>query len=803
MAKKLKKSNSKRKRPVGRPKTSYSKKARKRKDSMLTSQLKRYIAAIIMLLFGVIMLLSFFERAGTAGTYIFQVFNFVIGKTIFFVPVLLLAGALTTIKSKGKRIAAPATLILIFIISGVSGILAVRDVSALQGGWLGRLLSWPLLRYSSLAVSMVVFATFILIGLIIFWEFLPKKDKTKKKQEKELFEEDDALDEQDAPIGIVKKRPKFEIRPVEVSQKQPKAVPVVVLSKKELKVAKKQLKEAKSEEIIPIPALDGEYKMPPFELLDTSEEKPAGGDTEHNAIAIERTLQNFGISVEMSEVNVGPTVTQYTLKPAEGVKLSRLTALNNDLALALAAHPIRIEAPIPGKALVGIEVPNIKRAIVKMGNLIASPEFQESTPLSFALGKDVMGSPIWADLARMPHMLVAGATGSGKTICLNAIISSLIFRNSPKILRLILIDPKRVEFPIYDSLPHLLTPVILNARKAVNALNWLVGEMDRRFDVLREFGARDIHSYNSTLAKKPKKQKDFEQIPYIVLVIDELADLMMTKGKEVESSIVRLSQLARAVGIHLIVATQRPSVEVITGLIKANITSRVAFQVASQIDSRTILDTAGSEKLLGRGDMLFISSEFSRPKRIQGGFISSAEIKKIVNFIIKENAPEQMEDIDESSASIGEGTPSAPPVVMGGMGSVNEQDIMNFSAKDDLYDEAKEVVVQYQKASASLLQRRLQIGYARAARILDMLEEEGVVGPAEGSKPREIRIEPATVGGTHSINSVPARNASPARKAALSAAGGPDSSDSEDGSDDNPDDESDDGFVDASKVKFS
>ncbi len=446
---------------------------------------------------------------------------------------------------------------------------------------------------------------------------------------------------------------------------------------------------------------------------------------------IKKALQNFGIEVEMSEVNIGPTVTQYTLKPAEGVKLSKITSLNNDLALALASHPIRIEAPVPGRSLVGIEVPNKVRAKVKLGSLIGSSDFlKDSSPLAFALGRDVMGRPVYPNLAGMPHFLVAGSTGSGKTICLNALITSLIFRNSPKILRLILIDPKRVEFPVYGNLPHLLAPVIFKAQKAVNVLNWLVGEMERRFEVLREVGMRDILSYNRGLSEKPKNQQEgMTTMPYIVLIIDELADLMAAKGREVEAGIVRLSQLARAVGIHLVVATQRPSVEVITGLIKANITSRIAFQVASQVDSRTILDTAGAEKLLGRGDMLFLSSEFSKPKRIQGSFISGAEIKKLVNFIKKENLTEEQEElVSDLGKQLEEQVERED--------TSQEED----SLEEPLYEEAKKVVLEYKKASASLLQRRLRVGYARAARILDMLEENGVVGPQDGAKPREIYI---------------------------------------------------------------
>jgi len=466
------------------------------------------------------------------------------------------------------------------------------------------------------------------------------------------------------------------------------------------------------------------YVAPPLSLLSSTTEKPTIGDLRANANIIKRTLESFGISVEMGEINVGPTVTRYTLKPAEGMKLSRITALNSDLALALAAHPIRIEAPIPGKSLVGIEVPNKAAAIVRLGSLLLYPEFHNAEPLSFALGRNVNGEPIFADIAKMPHLLIAGATGSGKSIAIHSMIISLLFRNSPEMLRFILVDPKRVELSIYGKLPHLIAPVVTENKKAIGALRWLIQEMDRRYQLLLDAGCRDIKSYN-----KSAIQTGGETLPYLVLVIDELADLMSTYGREVEGSIIRLAQMARATGIHLIVSTQRPSVEVITGLIKANITSRVALQVASQIDSRTILDTAGAEKLLGHGDLLFVSSEMSKPRRIQGGYLTEDEIKKVVHFIAKNNQP-----AEESGVAL-----EAVEGENGSSGALFDS-ISGENDDDELYGEAVEVVRSAQKASASLLQRRLKVGYARAARLLDIMEERGVVGPGEGAKPRDILL---------------------------------------------------------------
>ena len=453
----------------------------------------------------------------------------------------------------------------------------------------------------------------------------------------------------------------------------------------------------------------------PLELLSRRDQKPTSGDIDHNQLVIQRTLEHFGIPVEMGEVSVGPTVTQFTLKPSEGIKISKITGLHNDLALALAAHPIRIEAPIPGKSLVGIEVPNQTVATVGIREILESREWRDRTSnLTFAVGKDVSGKPAVADLARMPHILVAGATGSGKSVCLNTLLMSLLYANGPDELKLILVDPKRVELPVYNGIPHLIVPVITDVEKTVNTLKWALREMDRRFDVLSNFGARDLASYN---------QRAEERIPNIVIIVDELADLMMTAMADVEGAIVRLAQMSRAVGIHLVLATQRPSVDVITGLIKANIPARVAFAVASQTDSRTILDQMGAEKLLGRGDMLYVTAEMSMPRRLQGAFVADDEIKRVVDFIKSKYEPADYDlSIFEKAAT--------ETRFHGGIPIDDDS--------DPLLPEAKEEILRAGKASASLLQRRLKVGYARAARILDLLEQEGFIGPGDGAKPREI-----------------------------------------------------------------
>lgn len=464
----------------------------------------------------------------------------------------------------------------------------------------------------------------------------------------------------------------------------------------------------------------GVWECPPLDLLELSTSKATSGNIAKNVEIIQKSLKDFNINVAMGDVNIGPTVTQYTLKPADGVKLNQITARANDLALSLAAHPIRIEAPIPGKAAVGIEIPNKVGALVTLREILESDQFKnKKSNLTVALGRDVAGIPYVADIKNMPHLLIAGATGAGKSVCINSMIISLLYQNSPQDLRLILVDPKRVEFTHYNDIPHLLAPVVLDVDKTISALKWTVAEMDRRFRLFQETHRRNIEAYN---ADPPNGR-----LPYIVLVIDELADLMAQAANEVEAAIVRLAQMARATGIHLVVATQRPSVDVITGLIKANITNRIAFAVASQIDSRTILDLSGAERLLGKGDMLYVGNELGKPKRVQGVLVIDKEITRVTDFLKQKSAPQYDETVLSYHASSGHGP--------GG----------ELMAEDELYNEAKETVVMAGKASASLLQRRLRVGYARAARLLDILEQQGVIGPPDGAKPRDVMIDPVSL----------------------------------------------------------
>ena len=468
----------------------------------------------------------------------------------------------------------------------------------------------------------------------------------------------------------------------------------------------------------------GIWEYPPLSLLsDSSSQKADRGDIKKIAATIERTLQSFSIGAKVVEVNLGPAVTQYALEIALGTKVSKITSLANDLALATEAPTgqIRIEAPIPGRNLVGIEIPNRSLEVVTLKTMLSSDVMRKSkSKLTVSMGLDVSGSPVVADIAKMPHVLIAGTTGSGKSVMINSFISSLLFRASPDEVKLILIDPKRVELTGYNGIPHLMTPVIVEVEKILASLKWAMDQMDQRYKIFAENGVRNIEGYNELAG--------FQTLPYIVIFIDELADLMAFAPVEVEDAIARLAQMARATGIHLVVSTQRPSVDVITGLIKANIPTRIAFNVSSMIDSRVIIDGPGAEKLLGRGDMLYIPPEQAKPTRIQGAFVSEKEVKRLVEYL-KSKAPE-IQYTDEVT--------SAPLVLKKGNGPSTGGD-----GRDDLFAEAIRIVCQYDRASASLLQRRLSIGYSRAARILDQLEEAQVVSHAEGSKPRDVLVRNA------------------------------------------------------------
>lgn len=470
----------------------------------------------------------------------------------------------------------------------------------------------------------------------------------------------------------------------------------------------------------------GDYKMPDLSLLDSPppfEERKIKDDLDANARILQETLSDFGIEVKIAAVERGPVITRYELEPAPGVKVTRITSLSDDIALAMKAQSVRIVAPIPGKARVGVEVPNSSSALVYLKEILQTPEFQNSqSKLTLALGKDIAGEAVISDLGEMPHLLIAGTTGSGKTVCVNSIITSMLFNATPDELKFLMVDPKMVELAIFNGLPHLLCPVVTEANKVSGALNWVVNEMESRYRLFARLAVRNIDIFN-----EKKKSGNFngqeeipEVLPYIVVIIDELADLMLIAAQDVENAITRLSQLSRAVGIHIILATQRPSVDVVTGVIKANFPARISFQVASKVDSRTVLDMNGADKLLGKGDMLFLKPGESKPIRAQGSLVSDREIEKIVNFIKGQREPSYDEDILKAQDKKLHG---------------------RTFEKDEMYEEAVRMVLETKQASVSMLQRRLGLGYTRAARLVDTMEAEGIVGPYNGSKPRDILIE--------------------------------------------------------------
>jgi len=680
---------------------------------------KRRIIAITLTTVGLVLLLGLAGIAGKGGDFLAQGLRFAFGWGAWFFPFILFLISFFSLRfhiikerrakpslSKqpgfGARVFSLFAMLLMF--STVFHISYLNKASALKeaigGGYIGYGISYVLVNtFGNIATWIICIGALLILLIIVFTGALDPK--TKKKIAGIFKVNKKRLEQRQVQKAKKKKRQTSNLAAAS-SQKQEPENKKQALKKKDSGFTSFQTKSDSSVTI-------------PLDLLESKSEKPNAGDIKGNRLIIKNTLENFSIPVEMGEIKSGPTVTQYTLRPEEGIKLSKITTLQNDLSMALAAHPIRIEAPIPGRSLVGIEVPNQKIATIRLREILASPEFKNSkSDLTVGLGKDVTGKEWLADLAKMPHLLVAGATGSGKTVFLNSVIIGLLFENTPKDLRLILVDPKRVELTLYEGIPHLLTHVITDAQKTVNALKWAIKEMEDRFDILSKAKKRNIDSYNKSVNEEDK-------LPYIVIVIDELADLMSTSPQEVENAIVRLAQMARATGIHLIMATQRPSVDVITGLIKANVTSRVAFSVASSTDSRTILDFSGAEKLLGKGDMLYVSANLSKPKRLQGAYVSDEEIKKIVNHLKGELPPDYNEEVTDIPEMEKES----------GLGDLKE---------DEMLPRARELVIQSGKASASYLQRRLRVGYARAARLIDLLEEEGTIGPRKGNKAREVLV---------------------------------------------------------------
>jgi DNA segregation ATPase FtsK/SpoIIIE, S-DNA-T family len=708
-------------------------------DMEISSETKKSLFIIFILLFALLCLLGLFDSAGIVGKYLArgQELAFGWGKWLF--PILLFWWSFLLYKKDRKYFRGAGILGIFLAFVSLQALLQIflplsewnDDIkNGIGGGFVGLFLASSFVKILGFWGGLVVlFALLLVSAMLIFNTSLLKLVGGESIFAKisypfqALFGRLFGGEEREETGEVEEKKKEIIFTKKSIVEENGES-PLAEASENKLEEAEEEELEAKTEQ--PSRKMSereiwktNKVKIDlPIDLLESNNSKATAGDIKGNALIIQRTLENFGIPVDMAETQVGPTVTQYSFRPAEGVKLSKITTLSNDLALALSAHPIRIEAPIPGKPLVGVEVPNKTKAIVGLKEIIESSEFKgRKNNLTIALGKDVSGASWCYDITRMPHLLVAGATNSGKSVCLNSIVISLLYQNNPEDLRFIMVDPKRVELTVYDGIPHLLTPVITNVPKTINALRWCLNEMDRRFEVLQNFKKRNIQSYNATAREK---------MPYIVFIVDELADLMVAAGRDIEGSVIRLAQMARAVGIHLILATQRPSVDVITGLIKANMPARIAFSVASGVDSKTILDSLGAEKLLGKGDMLFQTPEISKPKRVQGAYVSDNEIKNIVDYIKDKGGDfEYVEGVTEKQS-------------VHGIASVGIDG--QTGDEDELLVQARELIIKSGKASASMLQRRLSVGYARAARLLDELEEAGIIGPSNGAKPREILI---------------------------------------------------------------
>ncbi|MDH5597111.1 MAG: DNA translocase FtsK [Candidatus Peregrinibacteria bacterium] len=708
----------------------------------LQSHIAREVGAVIYFGLAAFSYLVISGKAGVLGNFFNHYLRLFFGVGTFLVPVLFLALAATLFFSHRVKLDGTRYLGIFLLSASGLGLVHMRtepqtmlDAVDKFGGYLGFLSSVLLRLFISDIGAKVVLLSLLVVGGLITFEVslreiiqavIPDRRirlETKKKERKlqpVLKKGEEELNIVKPVLSKVREEEEEDLEVAIEIKKEPIGGTDKIFSdigiKKLGKVQKKetQMKEDNTD-------YSG-WELPPLDLLssDSSEVYVSDQVLKDNAEKIRGKLSQFGIDVTMKDVNIGPTVLQYTLQPHEGVKLNKITTLKSDLALALAAKSIRIEAPIPGKALVGIEVPNDKRMVVHLREMIESEEFGSfDSKLRLVVGRDVSGMPVIDDLGAMPHLLIAGATGSGKSVGMNTFLLSLLYQNSPQDLKFIMVDPKRVELTPYNGIPHLLTPVITDPEKAHSALKWAVAEMNRRYQDFAEKGYKNIKEYNEGEAKPLHK---------IVIVIDELADLMMQANKkETEALICRIAQMARAVGMHLIVATQRPSVDVITGVIKANIPTRIAFTVTSGVDSRTIIDSVGAEDLLGMGDMLYLPGNMSRAIRVQGVYVSSKEIEKVTSRIKLTVEPNYDDSITETSDASG-----ADLGIVGSGGDGMDQ--------DNLYNEALELISNTGKASASLLQRRLSVGYARAARILDILEEHGVIGPANGAKPRDIFI---------------------------------------------------------------
>ena len=709
----------------------------------MSDEVVSFIVGISFVILAVLFIVAKFGQAGPVGEWVESAFSIVFGLGYYLLPLLLIVLAISffnNVERNFSRIKLFGS--LLFLVAG----LAFLDLVMEGGGMVGKGIASIEALFGK-GFSIFITAMGFAVSLAIIFDVAPRMPKFTRRErdieytqdlndeEEERIEKATAAASQSSEqLPLPKTKKNFLSRkeqqdtshsPAPTTKKAPERSPEEKLSDGITTAARRSY------------AITSDAALPPLKILSKDKGKPGVGDIKENANTIKRTLSDFGIEVEMDEVSVGPTVTRYSFKPAQGVKLSKIAGLQDDLSLALAAKTLRMETPIPGKSLVGIEIPNKTKTMVGLGTLLTAKEFKDTEDaLPMAVGKDIGGRTAFINMAKAPHMLIAGATGAGKSVMVHALITSLLYKHGPDMLKMIMVDPKRVELTLYNGIPHQLTPTITDPKSAILALKWAVKEMNRRYDVLQGESVRDIASYHKTILKPAqeaaKKNKDTETelpetMPYIVIIIDELADIMLTYPRELEAGIVSLAQMSRAVGIHLILSTQRPSVNVITGLIKANIPTRIALKVSSSIDSRTILDGGGAEKLLGAGDALYQTGSMANPVRVQSAYIPESEVKEVVAYLKKAYRDALPDEIDLTTQSVSDNVMFA--------GSIGDDE-----EEDELFDDAKATVIAAGKASTSYLQRKLRVGYSRAARLMDILEERGIIGPANGSKPRDVLV---------------------------------------------------------------
>ena len=701
--------------------------------------------AVVFIAIALLLVVAWFGAGGPVLNWINGAILSLIGYATYVVPVLFIYMAIETFRAEDNKLPFIMKFAAALWIVWFAGLFGLMKDSAgkTTGGYVGAGVNQLLLSLVNTGVAAFIYVLLIIITALFIVRVSPI---TIIKKLWQISRGD--TEEQEANVKVMRNAaaldapaPTAKLGDFKLNAGVPTLDPATQKKNAHLSSLRNSVARDKSseEQAALVTVSDPNWKAPSIELLEKKQQPADAGDVQQNAKIIKETLGEFNIDVEMEGANIGPKVTQYTLKPPSGVKLGRITALETNIALNLAAQSLRIEAPIPGQRAVGIEVPNRRAADVRLYSILTSSQWSgDSEPLAFAIGKDIAGDAVVGELNKMPHLLIAGQTGSGKSVMINTLLTSLLYRNSPSDMKLILVDPKQVEMAPYEDIPHLLTPVITEPEKTISALKWAVNEMERRYKLLAENKVRDIKTYNDHIRAAGKKitvtdddgneqQHENGAMPYIVIVIDELADLMMVAARDVEALIVRLAQKARAVGVHLVLATQRPSVDVITGLIKANVPARIAFTVASQIDSRTILDQVGAEKLLGQGDMLMLTPSMSKPKRIQGAWVTDGEVQKITDHLRMQSPPQYNDEV------------VSQPVQLNGKGGV-VMDFQGSESDDDMYNDAVRVVVEGGKASATLLQRRLRVGYARAARLIETMEEQGIIGPADGARPRDVLV---------------------------------------------------------------